>query len=69
MPDIQPYRSQIDGSMITSRSQHRAHLKAHGCIEIGNEVKHLVKNAGPLREPPGLKRKLVEIANAKLRNA
>lgn len=37
MPDIQPYQSMIDGTMITSRSQHREHLKAHGCIEIGNE--------------------------------
>lgn len=37
MPDIQPYRSMIDGSMITSRSQHRAHLRAHGMVEVGNE--------------------------------
>ena len=37
MPDIQPYQSMADGSMITSRSQHREHLRAHGCIEIGNE--------------------------------
>jgi len=37
MPDIQPYQSMADGSMITSRSQHRAHLKQHNCIEIGNE--------------------------------
>lgn len=35
--DIDPYISQIDGSLITSRSQHREHLKAHGCIEVGNE--------------------------------
>lgn len=35
--DIQPYRSQIDGSMISSRSTHKAHLKAHGCVEVGNE--------------------------------
>ena len=35
--DIDPYVSQIDGSLITSRSQHRDHLKAHGCIEVGNE--------------------------------
>lgn len=40
-PDIQPYRSMIDGSWITSRSKHAAHLKQHGCIEIGNETKHL----------------------------
>lgn len=37
MPDISPYISQIDGSEITSRSKHREHLNAHGCIEIGNE--------------------------------
>lgn len=35
--DIQPYRSMIDGSMITSRSEHRRHLKANGCTEVGNE--------------------------------
>lgn len=42
MGDIQPYKSMIDGSWITSRSQHREHLKAHGCQEIGNETKHLM---------------------------
>lgn len=39
--DIQPYRSMIDGTMITSRSQHREHLKAHNCFEVGNETKYL----------------------------
>lgn len=37
MPDIAPYKSMIDGSMITSRSIHRDHLRQHGCIEVGNE--------------------------------
>jgi hypothetical protein len=37
MPDIQPYKSMIDGSMIDSRKKHRDHLKRHGCIEVGNE--------------------------------
>lgn len=37
MPDIQPYKSMIDGSMIASRSRHREHLQQHGCIEVGNE--------------------------------
>jgi hypothetical protein len=37
MPDIQPYKSMADGSMITSRSHHREHLRQHNCIEIGNE--------------------------------
>jgi hypothetical protein len=42
-PDIQPYKSMIDGQMVTSRSQHRRHLKANGCIEVGNEdpTKHI----------------------------
>lgn len=35
--DIKPYKSMIDGSMISSRSQHRRHLKRHGCVEVGNE--------------------------------
>ena len=38
MPDIGEYTSMIDGSRITSRSQHREHLKRHGCVEIGNEA-------------------------------
>lgn len=43
MNDIAPYTSMADGSYITSRSQHRAHLKQHGCIEIGNETAYLLK--------------------------
>lgn len=35
--DIKPYRSMQTGEMITSRSTHKAHLKQHGLIEIGNE--------------------------------
>lgn len=38
VPDIAPYRSMVDGSMIEGRSQHRDHLRAHGCIEVGNET-------------------------------
>jgi len=31
------YRSQKTGEMITSRTQHKNHLKQHGLIEVGNE--------------------------------
>lgn len=41
--DIDPYQSTIDGSLITSRSKHREHLRAHGCFEVGNEVAALVR--------------------------
>lgn len=63
IPDISPYRSMIDGSVITSRSHHRAHLKAHECIEIGNEVKHL-KPFKP-EPPPGLKDTIIRVARDK----
>ena len=45
MRDISDYRSVVTGEMITGRAQHREHLKAHGCIEIGNEY------VEPTREP------------------
>lgn len=60
MGDIQPYRSMIDGSLITSRSRHREHLKEHGCIEIGNDSS--LHNARPhqYQSPPGLKEAISE---------
>lgn len=64
MPDIQPYRSQLDGSIVTSRSRHRELLKAHGCIEVGNETKYL--RPKPVTPPPGLKQRIIDIANSKL---
>ena len=37
--DIEPYRAMVgNGRMVTSRSQHRALLREHGCIEVGNEM-------------------------------
>lgn len=35
--DIEGYISQVDGSWISSRSQHKAHLKQHKMIELGND--------------------------------
>lgn len=66
MVDIKPYKSMVTGEMITSRSQHRSHLKQHGLIEVGNETKYL-KNTRKPEPPPGLKQRIAEIANAKLR--
>lgn len=67
MGDIQPYISQIDGSLIESRSKHRAHLKAHNCIEIGNETKHLFANKKPLESPPGLKDHIIRATDEAFR--
>lgn len=45
MGDIKPYTSMIDGSLITSRSHHRMHLKQHGCVEVGNEALKAIEKA------------------------
>ncbi len=34
--DIKPYKSMITGETIDGRTAHRAHLRQHGCIEVGN---------------------------------
>jgi hypothetical protein len=36
LPDKQSYVSPLDGSTITSRSQHREHMIRHGVIEAGD---------------------------------
>src|SRR6187399_132583 len=36
LPDKQPYVSPLDGSYVTSRSQHREHMTRHGVIEAGD---------------------------------
>jgi len=67
MPDIQPYRSMADGSLVTSRSVHREMLRRNNCIEIGNDSS-LHKPRQPLQSPPGLKETLIRVANEKLRS-
>lgn len=50
--DISPYKSIITGEPIGGRRQHRDHLRAHGCIEIGNEQpgKQRPADAPPVRQ-------------------
>lgn len=66
MTDIQPYRSMVTGEIINSRSQHRAHLRDHGVVEVGNETKYLQPK--PITAPAGLKETLINVAADKLRN-
>ena len=67
--DIEPYQSMADGSMITSRSHHRAHLRRHGLIEVGNEVKALeeINSRRGRDEDKKIKNLVREIAAEKLR--
>ena len=58
MDDIAPYRSMIDGSMITSRSKHREHLRTHDCQELGNEpIKYAAKPYGGIPDVNPQRRK------------
>lgn len=65
MPDIKGYRSMIDGSWVGSRSTHRAHLRQHGCVEIGNDSS-LHGEIKPLSSPPGLKDAYIRAVNDKI---
>lgn len=68
MPDIAPYQSMIDGRQINSRSAHRAHLRDHGMIEVGNDSSVTRKpERQPLQSPPGLKDAIIQAANQHLR--
>ena len=67
MPYIKPYTSMIDGSLITSRSRHREHLRDHGCIEVGNDSSVMNARPQPIPSPPGLKETIIQVANEKLR--
>lgn len=64
--DIQPYKSMATGEFIGGRAQHREHLKRHNLVEIGNETKYL-KNTRQPGPPPGLKERIAQIANDRLR--
>lgn len=56
--DIEPYQSMVDGSMIMGRAEHKAHLKQHRLLEVGDQTHHL-KPYGQYK-PGGMKRDLVE---------
>ncbi len=47
--DIEPYRSMITGERIAGRRQHRDHLRAHGCIEVGNDTSHMKSKPEPVK--------------------
>lgn len=67
MGDIEPYRSMVDGSIIAGRAQHRAHLRQHGCIEVGNDSSLKRTTRPPLQSPPGLKETYARQVYEKLR--
>jgi len=68
MSDIEGYISQVDGTWIKSRSHHRAHLKEHRMIELGNDVPTQHKKIELDRKSnEARKRQIAEMAYEKLR--
>lgn len=64
MPDIQPYKSMITGEMITSRSQHREHLKKHGYREVGNDTSLTKPYTGMPTASKQRKEELIRVVNS-----
>lgn len=56
--DIVPYRSPIDGTIVKSRSDHKAHMRKHGVIEVGNEklTRPMTKQVDEKKHSEDLKR-------------
>lgn len=65
--DLKPYKSMIDGSIIDGRKRHRDHLKAHGCIEVGNDTSHMQRKAIPITgRKESLHRMLADVSEKQL---
>ncbi|HEV8490714.1 MAG TPA: hypothetical protein VGR76_00535 [Candidatus Angelobacter sp.] len=65
--DLQPYRSMIDGSVIDGRKRHRDHLRAHGCIEVGNDTSHMERKPIPVKShKEALHRVLADVSDRQL---
>lgn len=61
--DCEPFVSMVDGSIITSKSRYREHLRQHGCIEVGNDSSVLNPKREHLKPPPGLKETIIRSVN------
>ena len=61
--DIKPYRSMETGEIISSRSRHREHLKRHGLIEVGNEIKAATTHNPRRLDREARKRQIAEVLN------
>lgn len=62
--EFQPYKSMIDGRMITDRGEHRRHLKNNGCVEVGNEsMEQKTDHFKAKRERENLRKTIAEQLN------
>ncbi len=55
--DIEPYRAitgDMQGEMITSRSQHKEFLRRNDLVEVGNEKAYFTRHGGKSPDNPNL---------------
>ncbi len=57
---LKPFISMIDGKEVTSRLAYRAELRAHGLVEVGNEIDHLMKPRTLTDVDPQHRRELIK---------
>jgi len=65
MDDLKPYKSMITGEMIEGRAAHRAHLKQHNKVEVGDAFDKATPR--PYTAPAGLKETIARQVYEKLR--
>lgn len=56
---LKPFISMLDGKEVTSRTQYQADLRAHGYVEVGNEVGHLMNRPAIPDVAPQQRRELI----------
>lgn len=73
LPDIAPYQSMVTGEIISSRSKHREHLREHGCVEIGNDVKlpqnHKLPDVAPKQRHELIRAQINAMSDGEFRKA
>lgn len=59
--DMKAYQSPLDGKWISTRRDHRKHMREHGVIEVGNEK--LTRPMTKPYDPKDLKQDLIDTFN------
>lgn len=66
--EMPPTRHMADMKTYTSKAKFREATRAHGCIEVGNEVKALTQPRKPIQLDRGQRRENIRQAIHMLRN-
>jgi hypothetical protein len=65
---MDPTRHMCDNQFYTSKSKFREVTKAHGCVEVGNEVDYMMRPRKPVKLDPAKRREDIRRTIYELRN-